>query len=224
MLKLRNKVLFLILLMVSFFLCSCVLLTEQGRNDLRKDSLSTTSYPYQNGEFVSTDNFGSPNTHTLVYGSLNYSAKDAPVYVRMEFIQIDPEKEAMVLTPYRREIKNKYKDGDRTRIDLFYFAPLKQDLTFQNIYKEVAVTPYTIFLIDIPIGYFNIPGIVFKTKKPGLQYIGNYDLSYDSMNKRNDAKAELYALRQLLDKVKETEWVPVIEARIKELTKWKKRF
>ena len=162
-----------------------------------------------NGKKVTVKSMGDPTTDCLVYGYVNVRG------VHM-YVQMDSSKEALYVTPLLM--------GSGS----FCFAPLAKDLSFQLVRLRYdnwftnSITYYT-------PGLGKQGTIAFTTQKAGLQFIGAYNLTFQSHTatitpypRSEQSEYELKTLNKMKARFKNTEWETLIDERIEEIQNEKK--
>ena len=153
---------------------------------------------------VSPKNFGSPEGKVLIYGSMNFHGN--PMHFT-EFMQINPANKAKFISPNTRGTNFYFPPADPG--DVFNLILLTQDYNRASYRAEYGLQT------------FNKP--VFRAEKPGLQFVGTYNVRVQLQPvilflKSNDV-AELTVLEGIVKDFKGSEWEPLIKARIEELKK-----
>lgn len=176
-------------------------------------------YPTVNDDAIKKKEYAAMEDHTLIFGYIareksvfSFGERKLPI---VEFAQINPEGEAMFISPGRSG-------------SFFFIQPVPIDSSLHLIfhrYKEGRTTYYT--YEGLQKGY----DITINAIKPGLYYAGSYLLqsvgedsgswisfimSPDGFLPNGD-HTELEGLKDLLKKMKNTEWEELITARIEEL-------
>ncbi len=213
MLKKITKGLTGILLMVFLMssLSSCVLTSLiKGKSNEKKVLI--------NGKRLKPKDFASPKENTLSFFTLKKkSGLFGDPDVSAILVQVDPSGEHYIL------------EAAKASNGLRVFAPIqaKSDMqivqtTWVTSGANETVTHYQNFPLC------STPDITmrFKTKKAGLQYLGEYKIQ-DGNYVYMDSKEELESLINLKKYVEKTEWEKLVDKRIKELgggAKWKKTY
>lgn len=162
-----------------------------------------------NGKTVSKKDYGSPETHTLLFGYLrvkrsysDFAARDIET-----FVQVNPEKEAMILMP-------RY-----FRSPAFCIVPVEPGTKLRLAYAYYEITGYQSTTIYSLYSTLNDPEeltLCYTAKKPGLQYVGSINREEGAYIKEKTSY-ELAALQDMQAYFKGTAWEAVINARVKEL-------
>ncbi|MEL3912770.1 hypothetical protein [Treponema pedis] len=181
---------------------SCILFTGLK-------ALSESGNASINGEKVNIKTLGSPETHCLSF----YYLKVKPETM---YIQCDSSKTAIYTTPLSL--------GD----GYYCFPPFETDLSFQLSYMWYD-NFWTKTTTTFSPGLGTNGNISFITRKTGLYFIGAYDFKTEGtagalvpLPRDKQANYELKCLNKLKSKLKNTAWLPLIEARIEELKNEKK--
>lgn len=175
----------------------------------------TINYPYENGKKLNKAEMPSPEEYTLLFGNMTRTDFPMdPLCDRMEYIQINPALEPNRVFPAM--VKT-----------MFYFTPVKPDSTMKLIYWEIL--NFKTIIYSHP-GIQNYKGtLTFTAAKPGLQYVGSYNLDKERDEEgktkpsdlsfhESDTPDELDALKRLKPLLAKTTWEPLIDKRIEELT------
>jgi len=175
----------------------------------------TINYPYENGKKLNKAEIPSPEEYTLLFGNMFRTGFQLdPLSDRMEYIQINP-----ALEPNRA-----FPAMSRT---MFYFTPVKPDSTMHLIYWEMYNPGTTTYSY---LGIQNHKGtLTFTAEKPGLQYVGSFNLdrertedgkikSSDLIFLKEETLNELAALKRLKPLLAKTAWEILIDKRIEELS------
>lgn len=179
--------------------------------------------PLRNNVAVEKSAYLPPSEGVLVYGSAKIAASSvdffgAPSVDNMEYIQLNPDCEPMIVTPGRSG-------------SFFFTQPLPLGSNFKLFFFSSTQGRTTTFY---NLGLQGKGGADFVLAKPGLLYLGSLrycdkpfiegntnpfrEPDYDTLNfyPVGDEK-EIDVLKALLPFFKGTEWAPLIDARIKEL-------
>ncbi|MEL3904287.1 MAG: hypothetical protein P1P63_04130 [Treponemataceae bacterium] len=171
-----------------------------------------------NGQSISKKNFASPETHTLIFYYVEVNDFKARYdnfpgfFTETEvFAQMNPEKEPFFVIPLSFSASR-----------AFVIQPIepgsKMRLLCSSYTVETALNVMTTYYHNTHFGLPDSQTFVFTAKKPGLQYAGayrRYEFEYEPI--KNDY--ELLTLEGMADYFKDTEWEPLITARIEELKK-----
>ena len=156
-----------------------------------------------NGKQVAVQSMGNPETDCLVYGYANM------MWSLHMYVQTDSSKEAIYTTPLLM--------GNGP----FCFPPFAKDLSFQLV--QIRQDGAYVIRTYTP-GLGKRGAITFTTQKAGLQFIGAYNLTFQSHTAtitpypRSEQSAyELKTLIKMKAQFKNTEWEPLIDQRIEEI-------
>ena len=204
--KLLKKLYLLTVLILTVCLAaSCTMLSGFKK-------LSETGHASINGKKVNLKTMGDPEKDCLAFGYLKIPTEQL-------YIQSDPSKEPIYTTPF--VFQGAYADGS-----IFCFPPFKTDLAFQLAsLRNVNFNVITTFSPQL-----GAEGkIAFVTHKKGLMFIGAYDFITEGkagmivpLARKDSAQYELKCLLKIKKLLQHTAWLPLIEARIKELENEKK--
>lgn len=176
----------------------------------------TVSSPYENGKKLSKAEMPSPDEYTLLFGNMT-RGDGYPMDILgdvTEFIQINPALETKRIYPGRS-------------YTMFYLNPVKPDSTMQLIYWEIYGNGVTTYSYP---GLQNHKGTITLTAiKPGLQYVGSFNLNRERTEDgetkssnliflERDTPDELEALTRLKPLLAKTSWESLIDKRIEELS------
>ncbi len=206
MLKKITKGLTAVLLTVFLIssLSSCVFTTfsliKKAKNEQKKVLI--------NGKRLKPKSFDSPEENTLVFFTLK----------QKHGLFGDPDVDALLIQVDPNEKHYKVRAAKLAN-DLRVFAPLPPGSDMQVVLTSwststgnTSTTHYQTYPLC------STPDITmrFKTKKTGLQYIGEYQVK-DGNYVYIGSKEELASLKNLKKYVKKTEWEKLVDKRIKEL-------
>ncbi len=174
-------------------------------------------YPRVNNDSTKKKEFASPETHTLIFGFISRSkgllSIGEPQIPGIEFAQINPEGEAMFVSPGREN-------------SFFFLQPVPLDSTMHLVYYTYQ-SGRTVYYSREGLTKGN--DLTVHADEPGLLYAGSYLLTSveEEGVEKGDANygfhrigehTELFGLQELMKKMKKTEWEPVIQARMEELS------
>ncbi len=194
-------------LWVAISLIILMMLTSCGM--LKGVSPSGDIYAWIDGEKMNVSELPNPKTHTLVYGGLEIDFGDGvqPItrngryFFQTSFIQLNQKRRPMILEPVHLS-------------DSICFLPVTPGMHFKLVQARLIGGNRTTYYPHRMQG----EGISFIAKKPGLQYIGGYKFIANQIRyAENKDYKEINALRAMQEIFKNTEWLPLIEARIVEL-------
>ncbi len=153
---------------------------------------------------VSPKNFGSPEGKVLIYGSMNFHGEPLHLKILMKLNPAKPEEPK----------------GPKKGVIFFYFPPADPGDVFNLILLTQDYNRAS-YRAEYGLQTFNKP--VFRAEKPGLQFVGTYNVRVQLQPvilflKSNDV-AELTVLEGIVKDFKGSEWEPLIKARIEELKK-----
>ncbi len=173
-------------------------------------------YPLVNNSKLKTAEYGSPETHTIVYGFISreggiFSTAQIPI---IELAQINPDGEPMFIYPGRQK-------------SFFFTQPVPVGSAIHLVYYSYQEGRTIYYSREgLQKGY----DITAEVIEPGLHYAGSYvltsqekdggmfetpsDYGFHAVGEEKEAEA----LELLLKKLKKSEWEGIIEARLKELT------
>lgn len=175
-------------------------------------------YPRVNNDSLKKKEFASPETHALIFGFISRSkgmlSLGQPQIPSIEFAQINPDGEAMFVSPGR--------DGS-----FFFLQPVPLDSTMHLVYYTYQSGRTVYYSREgLQKGY----DLTVHVEESGLHYAGSYVLTSveDPEGSENGAENygfhpigthnELYGLRELLKKMKNSKWESVVQARMEELS------
>jgi hypothetical protein len=172
--------------------------------------------PAVNKKVVKKSTYGSPETHALIYGLVATPKKFGkdPKVVGMEFFQMNPAMEPMIVSPGR--------DGK-----VFFLQPVPiGSLMFLRSYQFGESNKFYFVTMRVNEGAINV-----DVKAPGLLYVGSYvngsakkvlgyreDITLDRDTEEKEG-TELDALKAIRSSFRKTAWEELIEKRIQELDK-----
>jgi hypothetical protein len=166
-------------------------------------------YPRVNNDSMKKKELASPDTHTLMFGFVSRAkgifSLGEPQIPSIEFAQINPEGEAMFVSPGRNN-------------SFFFLQPVPLGSTMHLVYYTYK-SGRTVYYSREGLQKGN--DLTVHAAEPGLYYAGSYVLTSVEENygfHRIGEHTELLGLQELLKKMKKTEWEPVIQARMEELS------
>ncbi len=182
-------------------LSSCVLTTLLiGKSNEKKALI--------NGKRIKAKAFASSEKNTLAFFTLK---QDAGIFASIDvdalLLQIDPSGKHYTLRAAKAS------NGLRV------FAPISPDSDMQIVqtsWETYVGNTTTIHYQNYPLCSTSDITMRFKTKKTGLQYLGEYKIQ-DGNYVYVDSKEELESLINLKEYVEKTEWEKLVDKRIKEL-------
>ena len=169
-------------------------------------------YPRVNNDSMKKKEFAGPATHTLIFGFIARAkgmlSLGEPQIPGIEFAQINPDGDAMLVAPGRTG-------------SFFFLQPVPLDSTMHLVYYTYQ-SGRTVYYSREGLQKGN--DLTVHAEEPGLHYAGSYVLT--SVDEQDDdygfhrvgEHTELFGLQELLKKMKNTEWEPLIQARIEELS------
>ena len=169
-------------------------------------------YPRVNNDSMKKKEFASPDTHTLIFGFISRAkgllSLGEPQIPGIEFAQINPDGEAMFVSPGRDN-------------SFFFLQPVPLDSTMHLVYYTYQAGRTVYYSRE---GLQKGNDVTIHAEEPGLHYAGSYVLtSVEGQNAdygfhQIGEHTELIGLQELLKKMKNTEWEQLIQARMEELS------
>jgi len=175
-------------------------------------------YPRVNNDSLKKKEFSGPETHSLIFGFVarekGFLSIREPQIPAIEFAQINPEGEAMFVSPGRSN-------------SFFFLQPMPVGSTMHLVYYSYQSWRTVHYSYE---GLQKGADVTVNIEEPGLYYAGSYVLTSVEDNETAEKSAgvygfhnigshtELEGLQELLKKMKGTEWEPVVRTRLEELS------